>query len=197
MRFATLPPLPLKARTMFRRLSLLCIASLLASCSSQPKSASDEPGMLGRMWSSTQRLNPLHRDLKPREMKEATPPNLRTITASLIVEPPAPKLAEVRLVQVKLQLLNRGKRMVRLDFPTSQRIDVVVKDKTGKIIEQWSEYHRFDKDPGMVTINPGEKLEYSASVATREMKADETVTIEAWMPAYDSLRASAAVTPVK
>ncbi len=182
---------------MFRRILPLCFASLLASCSSEPKPASNEPGLLGRMWDSTQRLNPLHRELKPREMKQAQPPNLRAIAPSLSVEPPAPKLAEVRLVQVRLQLLNRGKRMVRLDFPTSQRIDVVVKDATGKIVEQWSEYHRFDKEPGMVAINPGERLEYRASVATREMKPEQTFTVEAWLPAYDSLRASAPVTPVK
>jgi hypothetical protein len=153
--------------------------------------------MLGRMWESTQKLNPLRRELKPREMKQPVPQDLRSIAASLAVEPPAPKLAEVRLVKARLQLVNRGKRMVRLDFPTTQRIDVVVKDSTGKVVEEWSEYHRFEKEPGTVTINPGERLEYSASVATREMRPDQTFTIEAWMPSYDLLRASASVTPVK
>lgn len=182
---------------MFRRILLISCAALLAACSSGPKPASNEPGLLGRMWQSTQKLNPLHRDLKPREMKQVKPENLKAIAVSLTVDPPAPKLAEVRLVNVRLHLVNRGKRMVRLDFPTTQRIDVVVKDPGGKIVEQWSEYHRFEKEPGMVAINPGERLEYPASVATREMKAGQTSTIEAWMPAYDSLRASATVTPVE
>lgn len=182
---------------MFRRFLLSCGAALLAACSSEPKPASDEPGLLGRMWQSTQKLNPLHRELKPKQMKEGQPQNLKAIVATLSVDPPAPKLAEVRLVNVRLHLLNRGKRMVRLDFPTTQRIDVVVKDTTGKVVEQWSEYHRFEKEPGLVAINPGERLEYPASVATREMKAGQTCTIEAWMPAYESLRASAAVTPVE
>jgi len=172
-------------------------AVLLASCASEPKAASDEPGLLGRAWESTQKLNPLRRELKPREMKQPKPEHLESIVANLSVEPPAPKLAEVRLVKVRLQLVNRGKRMVRLDFPTTQRIEVVVKDATGKVVEEWSEYHRFEKNPGMVAINPGERLEYSASVATREMKEGQTFTIEAWVVAYDSLRASAAVTPVK
>ena len=182
---------------MSRRLSLLCCAALLAACSSGPEPAPGEPGLIGRMWESTQRLNPLHRSLKPREMKQAAPPSLRSIAATLTLDPPAPKLAEVRLVQVKLQLLNKGRHLVRFDFPTSQRIDVVVKDAAGKILEQWSEYHRFEKTPGMVTINPGERLEYTASVATREMKAGETFSIEAWLPSYDSIRASAAVSPVQ
>lgn len=182
---------------MYFRYSLLCAALLLAACSSEPKPASDEPGMLGRMWQSTQRLNPLHRELKPREMKQAAPPNLRAITTTLALDPPAPNLAEVRQVKVTLQLVNHGKKMVHLDFPTTQRIDVVVKDAAGKIIERWSEDHRFENQPGLVTINAGERLEYSASVATREMKAGETFTVEAWLPAYDTLRATAPVTPVK
>lgn len=182
---------------MFHRTPLLLATALLASCSSGSKPESSEPGLIGRMWESTQKLNPLHRELKPREMKQPQPENLKAIKATVSVEPPAPKLAEVRLVKVRLQLLNSGKRMVRLDFPTSQRIDVVVKNPAGAVVEQWSEYHRFDKSPGMVAINPGERLEYSASVATREMKPDQPCTIEAWVPAHDSLRASAVVTPVK
>ncbi|MEQ1862186.1 MAG: BsuPI-related putative proteinase inhibitor [Chthoniobacteraceae bacterium] len=173
----------------------LCCALLLGGCSSAPKS--DEPGLLGRMWSSTQRLNPLSRDLKPREMKSAPPPNLKSLVASVSVEPPAPKLSEVRQVKVTVQLINRGKRTVRLDFPSTQRIEVVIKDKTGRIIDRWSEDRRFEHGQGIVTINPGERLEYSASVATREMKPEEAFTIEAWLPAHDSLRASATVTPVK
>lgn len=170
---------------------------LLASCASEPKPTADEPGLLGRAWESTQKLNPLRRELKPREMKQPKPESLDSIVASLSVDPPAPKLSEIRLVKVRLQLANRGKRMVRLDFPTTQRIDVVVKDASGKVVEEWSEYHRFEKEPGMVAINPGERLEYSASVATREMKDGLTYAVEAWVSAYDSLRASTSVTPVK
>src|SRR5690349_17460417 len=112
---------------MSRRILLCCCAALLAACSSEPKPAAEEPGMLGRMWQSTQKLNPLNRELKPREMKEVPRQDLKAITTTLSVDPPAPKLAEVRLVKVRLQLLNKGKRMVRLDFPTTQRIEVVVK----------------------------------------------------------------------
>lgn len=186
------------AFSMLRRFLLLSSAALLGACSSGPNPATtDEPGMLGRMWASTQRLNPMHRELKKQDMKQLPPPNLRSLATTLTVAPPTPKLAEIRLLKVTMQLVNRGKRMVHLDFPTTQRIDVVIKDKTGKVIERWSEYHRFDNDPGLVAVNPGERLEYSADVATREMKADEPYTIEAWIAAYDTLRASATVTPVK
>lgn len=200
IRFATLPPLSLKPMLMSRRLSsLLACAALLAACSSEPKSASapEEPGLLGRMWESTARLNPLKSSLKPREMKQARPLNLKSLVVTLSVEPPAPKLAEVRQMTVTMRLVNRGKKLIRLDFPTTQRIDVVVKNTAGKAIEHWSDDRRFENQPGLVTINPGERLEYQALVATREMTAGETFTVEAWFPAYDSLNASAPVTPVK
>jgi hypothetical protein len=183
--------------SMLRRFFLLSSAALLGACSSGSNSTTNEPGMLGRMWATTQRLNPMQSKLKPREMKQLPPPDLRTLAPTLAVDPPTPKLAEIRLLKVTLRLVNRGKHLAHLDFPTTQRIDAVIKDKTGRVIERWSEYQRFENEPGLVAVNPGERLEYSANVATRDMKPDEPFTVEAWISAYDTLRASATVTPVK
>jgi hypothetical protein len=175
------------------------MAVAVAACSSEPKAAnpSNEPGLIGRMWESTQKLNPLQPKLKPHEMKQVAAPNLKSLAPTLSVEPVAPKLSEVRQMNVTLKLVNKGKHVTRLDFPTTQRIDVVVKNKAGKVVERWSEDHRFENQAASVTVNAGERLEYTASVATREMTAGETFTVEAWMPAYDAIRASASVSPVK
>jgi hypothetical protein len=184
---------------MYQRMLLPLAALVLAACASEPEptSTADEPGLFGRMWESTQKLNPLQPKLEPREMKQAPPPNLKSLQPSIIVEPTAPKLSEVRQMKVSFRLLNQGKRLVRLDFPTTQRIEVVIKTQTGKVIERWSEDRRFENDLGTVTVNPNERLEYNAQVATREMSAGDSFVVEAWMPSYDTLRASATVAPVK
>jgi len=192
---------------MFRRFPLVLPALLLAGCwgGSQPESNSvsvtatppPQPGLLDRMWESTQNLNPLKPSLKTREMKPIAPPNLRAFTATMAIDPPAPKLSEVRQMRVTLSVVNRGKKVVTLDFPTTQRIDAVIKDSTGKMIEHWSDDHRFEAQPGIVTVNPGERLEYSALVATREMQPDKPFTVEAWLPNYESIRAATTITPVK
>ena len=78
--------------------------------------------------------------------------------------------------------------MAQLEFPTSQRVEVLLKSKEGKTIEQWSQDQAFNNEPTLVTINPRERLEYSVNVATRDMVAGETYTVEGFFPNFDALR---------
>jgi len=171
---------------------------LLTGCSSSDSdTAADEPGMLGRMWNSTQKLNPFDRGLKPRAAKERKPVNLKSIIAQVTVDPAAPKLSEQRQMNVTLRLTNKGKRLAQLEFPTTQRVEGILRDKIGNVIERWSEDHSFEKESGVVSINPGERVEYTMSIATREMTAGETYTVEASLVQYETLRGSASVSPVR
>lgn len=178
---------------------LLSSLALLAGCSSgsDADAAADEPGLLGRMWNSSQKLNPFDRGLKPREMKQRKPVNLKALVSQITVDPPAPKLGEDRQMHVTLRLTNKGKRLVQLEFPTTQRIEGVIRDKVGNVIERWSEDHRFEKEPGVVSINPGERAEFAMNIATREMTAGETYTVEAFLLEYETLRGSASVVPLR
>jgi hypothetical protein len=115
----------------------------------------------------------------------------------LDIAPTPPKLSENRVLKVTVSVFNRSKKFVHLDFPTSQRIEVVVRDGTGKVVNTWSEDQSFSKDPAAVTVNPGERLEYSASVATREMTAGQPYVIEASFPNYAELKIQQQVTPEK
>ena len=111
------------------------------------------------------------------------------------LEPPVVKAGETRVIEVIVGVSNKGKEAVQLDFPTSQRIDVVVKDGSGKILSRWSEDQRVEKEPGLILINPGERIEYSARISTREMRAGGSFTIEAFFPSYERLRVSRTVVP--
>jgi hypothetical protein len=180
-------------------LVLLSSFVLFSGCSSGSNSgtSAEEPGLIGRMWNSTTKLNPFDRDLKPREMKERKPLNLKSIAVQVAVDPVAPKLGEQRQIAVTLRLTNRGKRLAQLEFPTSQRVEGVIRDKVGNVIERWSVDHSFDKTPGVVSINPGERVEYTLNLATREMTAGETYTAEAFVSGHESLTGSAHVSPVR
>jgi hypothetical protein len=178
---------------------LLSSFVLLSGCSSGSNAdpSTDEPGLLGRMWESTTKLNPFDSGLKPREMKERKPVNLKSITAHVTVDPIAPKLGEQRQITATLRLINKGKRLAQLEFSTSQRVEGVIRDKLGNVIERWSEDHSFEKTPGVVSINPGERVEFALSLATREMSAGETYHAEAFVVGYESLKGSATISPVR
>ena len=116
---------------------------------------------------------------------------------TMVVAPLNPKLSENKQIRVTVLLVNKGKKMAQLEFPTSQRIEVLVKNAAGKTVEQWSEDQAFTNDPTVETINPGERLEYSANISTRDMAAGKSYTIEAFFPNYDALRTTKAIVPEK
>jgi len=183
---------------------LLAPVLILAACSSKPEAAStaDEPGLVGRAWESTVnatgKLNPFeNHSMKPKEQKQSAPVNYKALTVNVRVEPPAPKLGEHRQVAVIIRLTNKSKRLVQLNFPTTQRIDVTLKNKAGKMIEHWSDDQRFENEAGLVAINPGERLEYTANISTRDLSAGEEYIVDGFFPNHDALHGTATVVPVR
>mgnify|MGYP003694405019 CR=1 FL=1 len=104
--------------------------------------------------------------------------------------PPEPvKLSEVRQLPVHVTLTNRGDRAVELSFPSEQRIEILLRDSTGRIVTRWSENRAFAEQVGTLLINPGEHVEYSETIATRELVPGKVFTVEVTMPAYPELDA--------
>jgi hypothetical protein len=116
---------------------------------------------------------------------------------SIVVDPNPVKLSDNRQLKVTLTLTNRGGKLTQLEFPTSQRVEVLVKTQDGKTIEQWSQDQAFTNEPTMVTINPRERLEYSVNVATRDMAAGQTYLVEGFFPNFEALRKSVPVAAQK
>lgn len=120
-----------------------------------------------------------------------------TLTVELKLSPQPLKLGEANRLKVTMTLINRGKKLVPLEFPTSQRIEVLIKNAAGKTIEQWSQDQAFTSEPTVVTINPLERAEYAVEVATRDLSAGERFSVEAYLPAYNTLRAEKTLVPEK
>ena len=167
--------------------ALLAAFTLTAQAAEETPPAPPKPGLMHRL------LHPFGGGSTSKK-KDV---NLKGLEMKLTATPAAPKLTDTREIKVTVTLANKGKRLVQLDFPTSQRIEVLVKNKAGKRLVQWSEDRAFTNEPTLIAINPGERLEYSASISTRDLTAGETCTIEAFFPNFDTLRKTLDLTPVK
>ena len=167
------------------------------------KKKKGEPGVVQEGWlkKTGKALWPFGK--KPAEPGAAPTPKgsqsgkeWKNLVPTISIDPTPVKLSDVRTMKVTLQLANKGKKLAQLDFPTTQRIEVLVKDSTGKTIERWSEDQAFQNEPTLVTINPNERLEYTATVATRDLHAGQAFSVEAFFPNYEQLRAVKQVTPL-
>lgn len=123
--------------------------------------------------------------------------NFSKLNVGMQIEPNPVKLGENKQVKVTLTLANRSGKLAQLEFPTSQRIEVLINSKTGKRLLQWSEDQAFSNEPTLVTINPGERLEYSVNISTRDLTAGESYSVEGFFPNFDQLRKSETLTAEK
>lgn len=121
----------------------------------------------------------------------------KKLMLSMSVEPHPLKLSETRQMKVVMHVANKSSKLVQLEFPTTQRIEVLVHHSSGKLVEQWSEDRNFANEPGMVSINPGERLEYAITLSTRDLVAGQQYTVEALFPNHESLRLQKNVVPEK
>lgn len=115
--------------------------------------------------------------------------------SKLEIEPREFSLDDRREVAITYTVFNKTNKLLRLEFPTEQRIEITVKNPTGEVIERWSDDRAFDETAGVVMINPDERIEYQEKIATREMLPGTTYTIEASMADNPEFTKSMSVTP--
>lgn len=157
------------------------------------------PGLLDDLWAKikpTKKAGAPGTATVPSDAVERAVGN-KKVWLSMAVEPQPLKLADTRQMKVVMHVANKSTKLVQLEFPTTQRIEVLVHHANGKLVEQWSEDRTFANEPGMVSINPGERLEYAVTLSTRDLVAGQTYTVEALFPNHDSLRLQKNVVPEK
>lgn len=113
---------------------------------------------------------------------------LRGLVLELKLSAQPVKLSEVRQLDVKITLSNVSKRAVTLDFPTEQRIEIYLKNSTETVLTNWSDNHAFEANAGSVLINPGERIYYAETIATRELTPNKVFIAEVFFPEYPELR---------
>lgn len=120
-----------------------------------------------------------------------TPPT----TTTLKVDPSSFALQDRREVNVTYSIRNNTKRLTRIEYPTSQRIEILTIDAQGKPIDRWSDDRAFEKQEGIVVINPHERIEYQEKIPTREMKAGEAYKVEASVASEPNFASGETITP--
>jgi len=112
----------------------------------------------------------------------------RGLALSMRLDPLPVRLSETRRMETVLRLKNSSSRFIHLEFPTTQRFDVLVRDVAGTLIVQWSEDQVFEAVPGHVGINPGESVEYHTAFATRDLQPGKRYTVTALFPSRNDLK---------
>ena len=141
-------------------LRLLLPAALLLSACAAPREGVEDT------WAH--RASDFVSPLVPDALKPG--PREPDLKATVRVEPAEFAVAERREVRVIFTIQNTTKKAERLEFPTSQRIELTVRAPDGKQIFQWSEDRLFEAKPAIVVINR-EAHQYDAAVPTRDMTA--------------------------
>jgi hypothetical protein len=120
-----------------------------------------------------------------------TPPT----TEKLVVDPANFSLQDRREVNVTYTIRNNTKNISRLEYPTTQRIEILTYDPKGVVVDRWSDDRAFVPEEGIVVINPKERIEYQEKVPTREMKSGESYRIETFTTGTEKFKSEQVVTP--
>ncbi len=115
--------------------------------------------------------------------------------ATLKLDPESPVIKDNREIEVTYTIRNNSKSIKRLEFPTTQRIEILTYDSSGAIVDRWSDDRAFKAEGEVVVINPAERIEFKEKISTREMRAGETYKTEASLISHPGFVVDRAVTP--
>jgi hypothetical protein len=143
------------------------------------------PGLFNRIYHTLHIAEDKPAEQKKEEVSKL--PQWKHLALTMTVDPQPLRLSEVHQFKVTLKLENLSKKPVQMEFPTSQRIEIVLKAADGKMIAHSSEGQTYSNEPGIVSVNPGERLEYNAMLSTRDLKSSEKYTVEGFFPNFETL----------
>jgi hypothetical protein len=115
--------------------------------------------------------------------------------ATLKLEPESPVIKDTREIEVTYTIRNNSKSIKRLDFPTTQRIEILTCNSSGAIVDRWSDDRAFRPEEGVVVLNPAERIEFKEKISTRDMRPGETYKTEASLISNPGFVVDRAVTP--
>jgi hypothetical protein len=115
-----------------------------------------------------------------RQATEA-PRNLK-LEVSLKLESHQVSLSKDREVRGVIRITNRGRRTQVLQFPSSLRVEAVMREgsgSSGSIVARANEDRGVREEEGALTVNPGERLEFELNLPTRALSPGRVYQLEA------------------
>lgn len=88
-------------------------------------------------------------------------------------------LKQTSSLKVVVTVVSEAKRAQLLEFTSAERASAVLRDGSGKIVCGAASAGSESRQHGVVTINPGERLEYVLQLPTAGLVAGRTYTLEA------------------
>lgn len=120
---------------------------------------------------------------------------LPPLQAELSADPAEFPLAERREIRLVFSVKNTTTKAERLEFLNTQRFDLSVIAPDGSRIFLWSEDRVFDPTASSVVVNPRERIEYEATVPTRDMQAGGIYRVEAGLAGFPETTATTQLRP--
>ena len=165
------------------------LALLAQSVQADETPPEEKPGLVSRM------TNVFHHSSPAVDKNGAV--QTKNLILTMELSPLPLKLLDTRQLKVVLSVSNKSNKTVRLEFPTTQRFEILVRDNSGRQVFQWSEDQAFEAEPTIITINPREHVEYEAGVATRDLSPGKEYVVEAFFPKYKELKIRKTIVPQK
>ena len=162
----------------------LCLALFLTSCAAPKPGEEDTWGRRAENMVSPLLPSALRLGSKEPALKSAAR-----------IDPPQFSLLEQRQVRLVFSVENTTTKAERLEFPTSQRIEITVHGPDGVRLFLWSEDRSFRHGSSIVVVNPGERIEYEAMVPTRDMTSGVNYKVEVALVGRPGTRATALIEP--
>lgn len=117
------------------------------------------------------------------------------LVPELRAEPAEFALVEHREIKTVFSLRNESKRLLRLDFPSTQHLEVTLRGPDGRLLFLWSEDRSFTPEASVVVVNPRERLEFEAALPTRDMVAGRIYRAEAVLTGFPETAAVVTMEP--
>ena len=134
---------------------------------------------------------------KPSRVAETGAVKMRAqgLAMEMRLSPTPLRLSQTRVINVHVTVENVTKRLIHLNFPTSERLEILLSDEAGKTLVRWSDDRAVSPFPSYVSVNPGEKIEYNETLSTRDLSPGRPCTVIAFFPNFPHLTIKQTIIP--
>lgn len=116
-------------------------------------------------------------------------PKKTPLDVSVRCEPNPVSVSRTKVLEVRVEVVNKGRKVQVLEFPSTQRADAVVRHANGKIVARVHREEAYEPEPGLLSVNSGERVEFVFRVPCGELAPAAAYTLEGAIVGQNGLAA--------